>query len=87
MASDDIQQYLAGVCHQRDTPVVAALCPILLLVEHVDDGVCPLLWNVSPPLNANDDLEQSLSQGGFAVKGDPEQLHGNSIRSNSLSVC
>ena len=86
MASDDLQQYLAGVRHQQDTPVVAALCPILLLVKHLDDGVFPLLWNISPPPNANDDVEQSLSQGGITVESDLEQLDGNSIRSNSLSI-
>ena len=61
MASDYFQQYLAGVLHQRNTPVVAALCPILLLVEHLDDGVFVLLWDVSPSPNDNDDVEQSLS--------------------------
>ena len=66
-----------------DTPAAAALCPILL-VEHLDDGVFPLLRNVSPPPNTNDDVEQSLSQGGITVEGDLEQLDGNSIRSNSL---
>ena len=30
-ASDDLQQYLAGVRHQQNTPVVAALCPIPFL--------------------------------------------------------
>ena len=85
-ASDDLQQYLAGVRHQRDTSVVAALCPILL-VEHLDDVVVPLLRDVSPPPNANDDIEQSLSQGGTTVEGDLELLDGKSIRSNSLSVC
>ena len=39
-----------------------------------------------PPPNANDDVEQSLSQGGITVEGDLEQLDGNSIRSNGLSV-
>ena len=29
-ASDDLQQHLDGVRYQRDVPVVAALCPILL---------------------------------------------------------
>ena len=33
--------------HQRDTPVVAALCPILIFVENLD-GVFPLLRDVSP---------------------------------------
>ena len=32
-ASNNIQQCFAGVRYQRDTPVVAALCPILLFVE------------------------------------------------------
>ena len=44
-ATDDLQQYLAGVRYQRDTPVVAALCPIPFLVEHVDNGIFLLLRN------------------------------------------
>ena len=84
-ASNDLQQYLAGVHHQRDTPVVAARCPIFLLVEHLGGCGFPLLRNVSPRPNADDDVEQSLSQGGITVEGDLEQIDGNSIRSNSLS--
>ena len=38
-ANDDLQQYLAGVRYQRDTPVVSALCPILLFMEYHDDGI------------------------------------------------
>ena len=45
-ASDDLQQYLAGVCYQRDAPVVATLYPILLFAEYHDNGIFPLLlWH------------------------------------------
>ena len=37
--SDDLQQDLAGVRYQQDTPVAAALCPILLFMEYHDDGI------------------------------------------------
>ena len=43
VASYELQQYLADVCYQQDTPVVAAFCPILLFVEYHDDGIFPLL--------------------------------------------
>ena len=59
-ASDDLQQYLAGVRYQRDTPVVATLCSVLLFVEYHDDGVFSLLWHLPPP-NTNDDIELSLA--------------------------
>ena len=41
-ASDDLQQFLAGMHYQRDAPVVvvAALCQILLFVEYV---ICYIL--------------------------------------------
>ena len=39
-----------------------------------------------PPPNMNDDIEQSPAQGGIAVEGDLEQLNGDSVRSDSLSV-
>ena len=73
-ASDDLQQYLAGVRYQRDAPVVAALCPILLFMEYHDDGIFPLLRHLAPPPNTNDYIEQSPAQGGITVKGDLEQL-------------
>ena len=86
VASDDLQQYLADVRYQRDAPVVAALCPILLFVEYHDDGIVPLLWRIVPPPNTNDAIVQSPTHGGIAVEGDLEQLNGDSVRSDSLSV-
>ena len=86
-ASDDLEQYLAGVRYQRDAPVVAALCPILLFVKYHDDGIFPLLWHLAPPPNTNDDIEQSPAQDGFTVESDLEQLDGDYVRSDSLSVC
>ena len=47
-ASDDLQQYLAGVRPQQDAPVLAVFCPILPFVEYHDDAVFPL--NFHPPL-------------------------------------
>ena len=85
-ASDDLQQYLADVRYQRDAPVVAALCPILLFVGYHDDGTFALLRHFAPPLHTNDDIEQSSAQGGITVEGDLEQLNGNPVRSDSLSV-
>ena len=73
-ASDDFQQYLTGVRYQRDAPVVAALCPILFFME----------YHKTP--NTNDDIEQSSAQGKITVEGDLEQLKGDSVRSDSLSV-
>ena len=58
-ASDDLQQYLAGVRYQRDAPVVSALCPIFLFVEYHDDGIVPLLRQLASPPNTNDDIEHS----------------------------
>ena len=39
------------------------------------------------PSNTNDDIELSPSQGRIAVEGDLEQLNGDSVRCDSLSVC
>ena len=86
-ASDDLQQYPAGVRYQRDPHVVTALCPILLFVEYHNDGIFPLLQHLAPPPpNTNDDIDQSPAQGGITVEGDLEQLNGDSVRSDSLSV-
>ena len=86
-ASDDLQQYLAGVRYLRDVPVVAALCPILPFVEYRNGGIFPLPCHLDPPPNTNDDIEQSPAQGGITVEGDLEELNGDSVRSDSLSVC
>ena len=85
-ASDDLQQYLAGVRYQRDAPVVAVLCPTLLFMEYHDDGMFSLLRHLAPHSNTNDDIEQSSAQGGFTVEGDLDQLDGDSVLSNSFSV-
>lgn len=37
-ASDHLQQHLAGVRYQRDTPVVTAFCPVPLFVGHLGSG-------------------------------------------------
>ena len=58
-ASDDFQQYLTDVRYQRDTPAVAALCSILLLVEYHDDGIFPLLRHL-PLLQIQTMISSSL---------------------------
>ena len=45
-----------------------------------------LLRHLAPPPNANGDHEQSPAQGGTTVGGVLEQLNGDSVRSDSLSV-
>ena len=39
-----------------------------------------------PPPNTGDDIEHSPAKGGITVEGDLEQLNGDSVRSDSLSV-
>ena len=85
-ATDDLQQYFAGMSYQRDAPVVPALCSILLVVEYNDDGIFPLLRHLAAPPNTNEDIEQSPAQGGITYEGDFEELNGDSVRSDSLSV-
>ena len=51
-----------------------------------DDGIFPLLRHLAPPPNTNDDIEHSPAQGGITVEGDLEQLNGDSVRSDSISV-
>ena len=67
-ASDDLQQCLAGVRYQQDTPVVAALCPILLFMEYLDDGIFSLIWHLAPPPNTNDDVEQFHRSAGSPLR-------------------
>ena len=81
-----LQQYLADVRYQPDTPVFVTLCSALLFVEYHDDVIFPLLRHLPPPSNTNRDIDQSLSQGRITVKGDLEQLNGDSVRSGSRSV-
>ena len=51
-----------------------------------DDVIFPLLRHLAPLPNANDDIEQSPAQGGITVEGHLEQLNGDCVRSDSLSV-
>ena len=85
-ATKDLQQYFAGMSYQRDAPLIPALCPILLVVKYNSDGIFPLLRHLAAPPNTNEDIEQSSAQGGITYEGDLEQLNGDSVRSDSLSV-
>ena len=55
-------------------------------MECHDDGIFPLLRHLVPAPKTNDDIEQFPAQGGIPVEGNLEQLNGDSVRSNSLSV-
>lgn len=50
-------------------------------MEHFDDGIFPLLRNLCPLPNADDDVKQSVSQGGTTVEGSLEKPDENAIRS------
>ena len=58
-ASEDLQQYLAGVRYQRDVPVVATLCPMLLFMEYmmVSSSHC---CGTSPLLQIRTTISSSL---------------------------
>ena len=72
--------------YQRDTPVVDALYQIFFFVGYHDDGIFSLLRDFPPTPNTNDDVEQSPLQSGITVEGYLEELNGDSVRSDSLSV-
>ena len=71
--------------YQQDAPLVAELCPILFVVGYHND-IFPLLLHLPPPPNRNDDVEKSPMQGGITVEVGIEQLNGDSVRSDSLSL-
>ena len=80
------KQYLAGLCYQRDTPIVAALCPILLFVEYHDDGIF-LHCCRPPPLQ----IQTTMISSRFYRRRDHHslsvtlnQLDGDFARSDSL---
>ena len=50
-ASDDLLHHLASVRYQRNTPVVAALCTILLPVGYHDNDISPHIRHPPPPPN------------------------------------
>ena len=86
VASDGLQQYLAGVRYKRDTLEVVTLFSILLLMEDHGDGMFPLLRHFAPPPNTNDDIKQSPAQGGITVEGDLKELNGDSVWSDNPSI-
>ena len=73
VASDVCQQYLAGVRFQRDAPVFAALCPILLLIEYHDNDIFPLLRHLPPP-----PIRTTISSNFRRRAGSPSRLILNS---------
>ena len=42
---DYLEENLASVYHERDASIVTALSPLLLLVQHYDRSIFPLLWH------------------------------------------
>lgn len=50
VASDGLRQYRAGVLHQGCTSVASTL--ILVVAEHLDDGILPLLRSLPPSLQS-----------------------------------
>lgn len=58
--------------HQQNTLVVAALCPISLLMEHLSGIFLPL--RELSPFSNNGDYGQYLAKGGTTVDGDLKQL-------------
>ena len=55
-------------------------------VKYHDDGIILLLRHLAPPPNTNDNIEQSLAEGGITIEADLQQPDGDSVRSDSLSV-
>ena len=83
-ASDDLQQNLVGVRYQRDAPVVAALCPILLFVEYHDDSIFPLLRHLAPPPQGGITIE-GLPSSDSDLRGNPLATHCGSSMSTELT--
>ena len=82
-AIDDRQKYLTGVRYQRDTLLVASSVPIFFLRSmYHDDGIFAAP-PPSPPPNTDDDIDK----GGITFKMIFEQLNGDLVRSDSLSIC
>lgn len=44
------------MCHQQEATIVAALCTIILYVQHLDNSIFPRLGYSSPVLYAEDDM-------------------------------
>ena len=83
-ASGDLQQYLAGVHHQRDTLVV------MILFSFLGGGNTMVmasfyLSSTSPPLATNDDTELSPGRARITIGGDLTQLNGDSFQSTAVS--
>ena len=82
--SDDLEKDLARMRHERDVTIVSTLCPVLLLVQHLNRGVPPLLRNLSPvPYELSDTVELPKN-GAIFVEPELEQLRWKAVRANCL---
>ena len=56
-------------------------------MEYHDEDIFRLLRYLAPPPSTNDNIEQStVPSGTTAKKADLEQLSGDSVRADSVSV-
>ena len=59
---DDIEEYFAGVSHERDATIIATISPIFVFVKHLNRCIVPFLRHAtSPPHNDDDIVELSES--------------------------
>ena len=70
-----------------DATIVSALCPVLLLVQHLNRGVLPQLGNLSSvPYDLGDTVELPKN-GAIFVEPELEQLRWKAVRANCLRIC
>ena len=69
-----------------DATIVSALCPVLLLVQHLNRGVFPQLGNFTSVPYGLGDTAELPKNGAVFVKLELEQLRWKAVRANCLRL-
>ena len=84
---DDFEEYLAGVSHEGDATIIAKLCPIFLLVKHLNRCIFPLLRHATSPPHSDDDIVELSERVQFSFVGqDLQELGRETIGPYRLSA-
>ena len=72
------------MCSERDAPVVSALCPVLLLVQDLNDRVTSPLGQFSFTPDPDDDLMELPEDCRVMVSHEFEEFHLEFIQSHGF---
>ena len=85
--SDDLEKDLTRVCHEGNTTIVTALCPVLFLVENFYHRISPSLRYFSLVPHQLDHPVELPEHGRVMVYPEFEEFNREFVGSHCLRIC